>query len=114
MGQEQGPRNYFKAPEGKYPLHSDRSPFCNFVPQRPLRLTFASIQHQGSSQHFIIYNMADALAFSPYAHTDKVSISAKNKKMQMQNAVMPNILSAFEYAGHDFQIIFHKYSYTAW
>ena len=75
MGQEQGLRNYFKAPEGRYPLHSDKSPFCIFSSSKPIKLTFASIQHQGSSQHFVIYNMLDALAFSPYAHTDKVCTS---------------------------------------
>lgn len=74
MAQEQGVKNYFKAPEGRYLLHSDRNPFCNFNLVKPVRLTFASIQHQGSSQHYVVYNMLDALAFAPYAHTDKVGL----------------------------------------
>lgn len=72
MAQEQGSKAYFKAPEGRYNLHSDRSPFCNFSPVRPIRLTFATIQHQGSPQFFVIYNMADAIAFAQFAQTDKV------------------------------------------
>ena len=76
MVQEPGVKNYFKAPEGRYTLHSDRSAFCSFNFSKPIRLSFASIQHQGSTQQYVIYNMLDGIAIAPYAHTDKVCSAA--------------------------------------
>ena len=72
MAQDQQVKNYFKAPEGRYLLHSERATACPFVPTRPVRLTFAAIQHQGSTPNYVIYNLLDRLAFCYYATIDKV------------------------------------------
>lgn len=73
MAQTQQIKNYFKAPEGRYLMHSERTTGCSFVPSRPVRLTFATVQHQGSAHNYVIYNILDALAFCFYAAVDKVS-----------------------------------------
>lgn len=72
MAQSQQVKVSFKAPEGRYVLHNERGSSCTFVPTRPLRLTFAIVQHLGSAHNYIIYNILDTLAFCHYSSIDKV------------------------------------------
>jgi len=65
-------KSNFKAPEGNYTLYSDRHSTCSFNAQRPVRLTFATLQYKGEPQHFVIYNQLDALAFAHYSQIEKV------------------------------------------
>lgn len=74
--EQQQIRSQFKAPEGTYNLYSDKHSTCNFNAQRPVRLTFATLQHKGEPNHFLIYNQLDALAFANYDQTEKVSCTS--------------------------------------
>ena len=67
-------KNYIRAPEGKYQLHSEKAHSCSFSPPRQTRLTYATVELQpGTASKYVIFNSSDALCISPYASIEKVS-----------------------------------------